>query len=123
MTLCKFFNGVFKQLNVIYLLLKNVIYLLLKNKHRILLNYYKNIIIGYVIEITIEMPPFDTGQSDWLQCYVCGVRICDWQSHHTPLIEHARHQPHCPLVTTVLEDTNLNQVSIFLVNHKITSLN
>uniref|UniRef100_A0A182YTM3 RING-type domain-containing protein n=1 Tax=Biomphalaria glabrata TaxID=6526 RepID=A0A182YTM3_BIOGL len=41
---------------------------------------------------------FYTGSSDEVQCFVCGLKVADWERHHDPFVVHATRNPQCPFV-------------------------
>ena len=41
------------------------------------------------------------GYSDLVQCFSCGVRLCEWLTTDQPWVEHEKHSPNCMFLNMV----------------------
>jgi hypothetical protein len=46
-----------------------------------------------------------TGRSDQVSCFICDVRIHEWESKDEPLKEHLKHSPMCIFAQHTMENS------------------
>ena len=44
---------------------------------------------------------FKTERSDIVQCFCCGVKVCEWESNNDSFEEHYKHSPKCDFLAMI----------------------